>query len=240
MQFLNANIRTVRPMVAAALLALTGSAPALAQEQLTGGDFEAPVTGTFSGTVNGTGFVYPGDGVIKNGWRHSSNSGLINGSTGTPWFGGLPPAGFGGAQYAFVQSNLNISQGFTSTASGIFTLSWLESARPRLNPTTGGDQSYRVWLGSTDFGLFTTTSGQAFQQRTLNLGQAMAGGFYTLMFEGLFARDDTVFLDNVSLSVAAAPPPGIPEPGNWALLLAGFGLTGAVARRRRSALIVAA
>ncbi|OYU14796.1 MAG: hypothetical protein CFE37_09330, partial [Alphaproteobacteria bacterium PA4] len=28
--------------------------------------------------------------------------------------------------------------------------------------------------------------------------------------------------------------PGVPEPANWALLIAGFGLTGAMQRRRRS------
>ena len=32
---------------------------------------------------------------------------------------------------------------------------------------------------------------------------------------------------------SAPPPPGVPEPANWALLIAGFGLTGAVMRRRR-------
>ncbi len=35
------------------------------------------------------------------------------------------------------------------------------------------------------------------------------------------------------------PPPGVPEPGNWALLIAGFGLTGAAARRRRMKTVAA-
>lgn len=44
-----------------------------------------------------------------------------------------------------------------------------------------------------------------------------------------------------SLSVGSAPNPvvaGVPEPANWAMLIAGFGLTGAVARRRRAARVV--
>ena len=40
---------------------------------------------------------------------------------------------------------------------------------------------------------------------------------------------------------APLPPvlPGIPEPSTWAMLIAGFGLVGAVARRRRSAAVAA-
>ncbi len=41
-----------------------------------------------------------------------------------------------------------------------------------------------------------------------------------------------------SLSVGSAPSPvaaAVPEPASWAMLIAGFGLTGAVARRRRLA-----
>ena len=38
--------------------------------------------------------------------------------------------------------------------------------------------------------------------------------------------------DNIVIS-AADIKPGVPEPANWALLIAGFGLTGATLRRRR-------
>jgi hypothetical protein len=33
--------------------------------------------------------------------------------------------------------------------------------------------------------------------------------------------------------------PGVPEPASWAMLIAGFGLTGAAMRRRRAPLITA-
>ncbi len=40
--------------------------------------------------------------------------------------------------------------------------------------------------------------------------------------------------DNVTLgNTLGNPPGGVPEPASWAMLIAGFGLVGAVARRRR-------
>ncbi len=53
---------------------------------------------------------------------------------------------------------------------------------------------------------------------------------------------DRFGLDGISFNVAPAPPPpvgGIPEPASWALLIAGFGLTGAAMRRRRVAASIA-
>ncbi|HEV2569460.1 PEPxxWA-CTERM sorting domain-containing protein [Sphingomonas sp.] len=48
---------------------------------------------------------------------------------------------------------------------------------------------------------------------------------------------DFVTLDNVYLCTTGAcgavtPPPGVPEPATWAMMLSGFGLLGAAARRR--------
>ncbi len=43
-------------------------------------------------------------------------------------------------------------------------------------------------------------------------------------------------LDGISFNVAPSPPVGgVPEPASWAMLIAGFGLTGAAMRRRRTA-----
>lgn len=44
--------------------------------------------------------------------------------------------------------------------------------------------------------------------------------------------DDVINIVNPP-SAGPAPVPGIPEPGNWLMMIIGFGLTGAVLRRRR-------
>lgn len=70
--------------------------------------------------------------------------------------------------------------------------------------------------------------------RTLALGEQLA---FSVAPKDGYAGDLTGLLLNVS-SVDAMG--GVPEPESWALLLTGFGLVGAVARRRRHGLVVTA
>ncbi len=46
-------------------------------------------------------------------------------------------------------------------------------------------------------------------------------------------------IDNVELVAAPGPEGGVPEPASWAMLIAGFGLTGAAMRRRRTSAAIA-
>ena len=46
--------------------------------------------------------------------------------------------------------------------------------------------------------------------------------------------DHTRGFSNAALYTTAAPPPGVPEPATWAMMLMGFGAAGAGLRRRRT------
>lgn len=63
---------------------------------------------------------------------------------------------------------------------------------------------------------------------------------------GSFGLTDALTGAPVTLTIGTPgsinPLPGtgdIPEPASWAMLIAGFGLVGAIARRRRSAVVMA-
>lgn len=66
-----------------------------------------------------------------------------------------------------------------------------------------------------------------------------ADGMYFLKFGasnfGDFVVDTGLAFTGVVLDGTIVDPPVIPEPGTWAMLIAGFGLVGAAARRRKAA-----
>lgn len=214
----------MRYTMAVAALALAIAAPAAAEELLNGG-FEAPPIGSLPGNQGSYAYINGDAGF----WTFGGGAGLINGGTASAWFGGSPPAGFGGSQYAFLQNVSSLQQSFIAQSSGLFTLSWLEAARPQIG-ASAGNQTYTVHLDGNLLGTFNTVSGQAFTARSAALAPVTAGVAYTLSFTGTASGDNTAFIDNVSGSIAA---PAVPEPAAWAMMLAGFGLVGALSRHRR-------
>ena len=71
-------------------------------------------------------------------------------------------------------------------------------------------------------------------------GDALTPAGIYVAFEDLWGGgdfnyfDETFVFSNVASSVSNSVG-GVPEPANWAMLIAGFGLTGGVMRRRRTA-----
>lgn len=154
-----------------------------------------------------------------------SGTGIIASGNGA-WGGTTTPAG---SYYAFVQGQGTLSQTFTADGNGVGTVSWLDTNRSN----TGGLQSYDVSIfdgtSTVSLGSFTSAVG-SFTARTSSSFALVSGTQYTLSFTGLSAEDRTSFIDDVALSVAA-----VPEPSTWAMLIIGFGMVGAAARRRKAA-----
>jgi hypothetical protein len=60
----------------------------------------------------------------------------------------------------------------------------------------------------------------------------VTGGSYTLVVSGLSGGGGG-FTGSISVTAGAVQPPPIPEPGSYAMMLAGLGVVGFIAARRR-------
>ena len=148
--------RSIFSRTASALVAALGvfvaAADVYAAELIQNGGFESPYLGLFNFTYPGH-TSYPGnhpEALIYpyptlDGWTYD-NSALVNGQIGSDFYGPIPPVGFGGYQFAALQSISSLSQYFVSLG-GELTLSWLNGGRPNLYGTEGGDQTYHVEAG---------------------------------------------------------------------------------------------
>ncbi|MCU0890517.1 MAG: PEPxxWA-CTERM sorting domain-containing protein [Sandarakinorhabdus sp.] len=82
-------------------------------------------------------------------------------------------------------------------------------------------------IGDTAFGIFLPqgfSAGDTFRTRVLYLG------FDDQPSNADDNHDDFI----VRVTVGGFNPGGVPEPGTWAMLIAGFGMVGAARRRRRA------
>jgi len=127
------------------------------------------------------------------------------------------------------------------------------------NCRTGFENSVRWTLDGDNLNPFKFGDGNA----SGGMGpQTTTGGYYlnaatSFANSGVFTSNFTfaspvtlkafIFDDNlsdnsggISLNIARTPDTAVPEPASWAMLIAGFGLIGAVMRRRRRAAATAA
>ncbi len=217
--------RRVRILSVLATLAL--AAPVLA-DGIQDGGFEAYPVATAPGVYSGDGYVYPG-GTLGS-WTYGGDAGLVD-AMSPVFFGGAPRQGYEGAQFAFIRGDTGfVSQTFFTSSERLFSLSWREGSRPKMGDAEG-EQSYDVLLDGIALASFATPTGQDFLQRSVTGPLLAAGTDHILTFQGtnLDGDDNTAFIDAVAL--AAAP---VPEPGEWALMLAGLAVVGWTARRRKA------
>lgn len=185
-----------------AIMVLFGGGAASAAAILDDGGFETPVLSDL--LTNGNNYLYPNGAA--GGWVFNA-AGLISttaAASNDSFFGNTSPAGFSGAQYAFVQASGSLSKTFSMLAASMARIEWLEGSRPRLSASFGGDHVYSVLVNGLLVGTFATASGQSFEAESLLV--ALPAGVSTLSFAGQVVTDNTVFLDNVN--IAPVPLPG--------------------------------
>ncbi len=166
--------------------------------------------------------------VAASGWSFSPASGLsYTVTTGPQLWGG---AASDGDVFGFLRlSGGYISQTFNAVA-GSYTFSY--DLEQRTNYRVGGPQTVAVLFDGN--AIWSGTPGDAWSSYSFTVHNQAAGP-HTISFVGTNlnnASDTTAFIDNVALGVT----PAVPEPESVAMMLAGMGLLGAIARRRKAQL----
>jgi hypothetical protein len=236
--------------VAAAAVATSANAVMLYQNNFDGNEARgAGVTGSFS--------LFPTEAASAGAWNADGWAGNYGAYRTT----GTPTSPFGGLYLSNLATHTTISASFIlgfleswdSTDGGCCSPDHLEIW---IDGVQVADMTYNNALGTvkdTDGGTVIYEYVQAnantyFPDTLVDMGTApfltFAHSASTLSLEfrvsgaGWQGGDDEGFgLDNVYLSYDGVRQtgPGIPEPGTWALMIAGFGLAGAQLRRRRAA-----
>lgn len=113
---------------------------------------------------------------------------------------------------------------FYALGAGRYSVSYYYSPRPNVGADSNG---IALSIGATQLDSITVAGGGStnFGLRTVNF--TTTGGNLTF---SAFGTSDGVggYLDDITVSA-------IPEPATWGLMIAGFGLVGYAARRRRAA-----
>ena len=209
---------------AAALALALAPCAASAANLLVNGGFE-----DFGGATPDPGWMgytfYNGGDIALPGWT------IENGSvdviwTGSPW---------GPAAEGTNSLDINgwtagtISQQFNTVAGTVYTVSYAYSR----NPYNGDEADAYVSAGGHTDTLATFNDGHfgggyAMLWNTASFSFVGDGNAATVRLGAITPGNAGVFFDNVSVSGA------VPEPASWALMIGGFGMAGAMLRRRRA------
>lgn len=133
-----------------------------------------------------------------------------------------------GSNYVELDTAANGGISQTITGTGLATLSFWYSARPFTGYTNDLTVSFGNLTATVLQGVYNMAPDHVWQQFTATVDMGTSGSS-TLSFYGAGVSDGFGgSLDNISVTA-------VPEPESYAMLLAGLGLIGTIARRRNKA-----
>ena len=162
-------------------------------------------------------------------WTIYSNlTGWTGGTNGIELRNNVAGAAQDGANFVELDTtkNSSMTQSVTIANDGLYELSFYYSARPNtLAGTNGLDFSFGTLSGSVLNGVGNSGSGNTWQHYT---GQVFLTAGTKILTFGASETSDSYggSLDNISVTA-------VPEPEAYAMLLAGLGMMGFIANRRR-------
>lgn len=171
---------------------------------------------------------FEADSVANGDWAIVSNLTSWTGLPNVEIRNNIAGAAQDGVNYVELDTagNAGISQ--TITGTGLATLSFWYSARPNTGATNDLTVSFGNLTATVLQGVSNLTSSNIWQQFTATVDMGTSGST-TLSFYGAGVSDGFGgALDNISVTA-------VPEPESYAMLLAGLGLIGTIARRRNKA-----
>lgn len=150
------------------------------------------------------GYTYNPTGA---GWTFSGDAGVA-GNSSAFLLGNLPAPQ--GTQVAFLQQTGTISQSVTGWQAGTYELSFSAATRKFYNH---GGQNFQVLIDNTVVGTFAPSSLSWLTFTTSAF--TVTAGTHTITFKGLDTNggDNTAFIDNVQLQLAAIPANQIAAAG---------------------------